>query len=69
MRSSGWRRPRASRADQPLQSARRDPARGVQRTRDRPFDAIEDVISRDELVAMSEGYKRIAGYDRETLAR
>jgi 5-methylphenazine-1-carboxylate 1-monooxygenase len=38
-----------------------------ERTRDRPFDAIEDVISRDELVALSEGYKRIAGYSKDAL--
>jgi 2-polyprenyl-6-methoxyphenol hydroxylase-like FAD-dependent oxidoreductase len=38
-----------------------------QRTNDRPFAAIDDVISRDELVALSEGYKRIAGYSKETL--
>ncbi len=38
-----------------------------QRTHDRPFASINDVISRDELVALSEGYKRIAGYSREAL--
>jgi 2-polyprenyl-6-methoxyphenol hydroxylase-like FAD-dependent oxidoreductase len=38
-----------------------------QRTNDRPFKAIDDVISRDELVALSEGYKRIAGYSQEVL--
>jgi len=38
-----------------------------ERTNDKPFDAIEDVISRDELVALSESYKRIAGYSREAL--
>jgi 5-methylphenazine-1-carboxylate 1-monooxygenase len=38
-----------------------------QRTHDRPFGKIDDVISRDELVALSEGYKRIAGYSQETL--
>jgi 5-methylphenazine-1-carboxylate 1-monooxygenase len=38
-----------------------------QRTHDRPFGAIEDVISRDELVALSEGYKRIAGYSKDAL--
>ena len=37
------------------------------RTGDRPFRDIDDVISRDELAAMSEGYKRVAGYDREGL--
>jgi 2-polyprenyl-6-methoxyphenol hydroxylase-like FAD-dependent oxidoreductase len=38
-----------------------------QRTHDKPFQAIDDVISRDELVAMSEGYKRIAGYSKDAL--
>jgi len=40
-----------------------------QRTHDRPFDNIDDVISRDELVALSEGYKRIAGYSKDALRR
>ncbi|MEA2823488.1 MAG: 5-methylphenazine-carboxylate 1-monooxygenase [Bradyrhizobium sp.] len=38
-----------------------------QRTGDRPFGKIDDVISRDELVALSEGYKRIAGYSKDAL--
>ena len=38
-----------------------------QRTNDQPFGAIDDVISRDELVALSEGYKRIAGYSKDAL--
>src|SRR4029078_6661853 len=38
-----------------------------QRTHDRPFAAIDDVISREELVALSEGYKRIAGYSKDAL--
>jgi 5-methylphenazine-1-carboxylate 1-monooxygenase len=38
-----------------------------QRTHDRPFGQIDDVISRDELVALSEGYKRIAGYSKDAL--
>jgi 5-methylphenazine-1-carboxylate 1-monooxygenase len=38
-----------------------------QRTHDRPFAAIDDVISHDELAALSEGYKRIAGYSKEVL--
>ena len=38
-----------------------------ERTSDKPFSAIDDVISRDELVALSEGYKRIAGYTKEAL--
>jgi 2-polyprenyl-6-methoxyphenol hydroxylase-like FAD-dependent oxidoreductase len=37
------------------------------RTGDKPFRTIDDVISRDELAAMSEGYKQVAGYDRERL--
>ena len=40
-----------------------------QRTKDKPFDAIEDVISREELVGLSEGYKQIAGYSKEALRR
>jgi 2-polyprenyl-6-methoxyphenol hydroxylase-like FAD-dependent oxidoreductase len=38
-----------------------------QRTKDRPFAAIGDVISREELVALSDGYKRIAGYSKDAL--
>jgi 2-polyprenyl-6-methoxyphenol hydroxylase-like FAD-dependent oxidoreductase len=38
-----------------------------QRTHDRPFAKIDDVISRDELAALSEGYKRIAGYSKDAL--
>jgi 2-polyprenyl-6-methoxyphenol hydroxylase-like FAD-dependent oxidoreductase len=38
-----------------------------ERTGDRPFSRIDDVISEEELAALSDGYKRIAGYDRETL--
>ncbi|MFL6624266.1 MAG: flavin-dependent oxidoreductase [Sulfurifustis sp.] len=37
------------------------------RTGDKPFARIEDVISHEELTTLSEGYKRIAGYDRDTL--
>ncbi|MBI2752475.1 MAG: flavin-dependent oxidoreductase [Betaproteobacteria bacterium] len=39
------------------------------RTGDRPFERIEDVISNDELLALSENYKRVAGFEREALAR
>src|ERR1700733_12354029 len=38
-----------------------------ERTKDQPFGRIDDVISRDELVALSEGYKRIAGYSKDAL--
>jgi 2-polyprenyl-6-methoxyphenol hydroxylase-like FAD-dependent oxidoreductase len=37
------------------------------RTGDEPFNRIEDVISRDELRALSDSYKKVAGYDKETL--
>jgi len=40
-----------------------------ERTHDQPFKTIDDVISRDELVALSEGYKRIAGYSKDALRR
>ena len=38
------------------------------RTGDRPFHAIEDVISADELAALSNSYKRVAGFDQAALA-
>jgi 2-polyprenyl-6-methoxyphenol hydroxylase-like FAD-dependent oxidoreductase len=38
-----------------------------ERTGDRPFRRIEDVISTRELAALSEHYKQVAGYDRVTL--
>ncbi len=37
------------------------------RTGDKPFKSIDDVISREELIALSESYKRVAGYDKERL--
>jgi 2-polyprenyl-6-methoxyphenol hydroxylase-like FAD-dependent oxidoreductase len=37
------------------------------RTGDKPFKDINDVISREELMALSESYKRVAGYDKERL--
>ena len=39
-----------------------------ERTGDRPFARIEDVISAADLAAMSERYKRVAGADRASLA-
>jgi len=39
------------------------------RSGDKPFARIEDVISNAELVALSEAYKRVAGFERESLAR
>jgi 2-polyprenyl-6-methoxyphenol hydroxylase-like FAD-dependent oxidoreductase len=38
-----------------------------ERTGDKPFARVEDVISEHELAALSEGYKRVAGFDRESL--
>jgi 5-methylphenazine-1-carboxylate 1-monooxygenase len=38
------------------------------RTGDKPFDTIDAVIPREELAALSEGYKRVAGYDQQKLA-
>ncbi len=37
------------------------------RTGDRPFGTIDEVISREEILALSDGYKRIAGYDKGSL--
>ena len=37
------------------------------RTGDKPFKHIDDVIGPEELKAMSESYKRVAGYDKEKL--
>lgn len=39
------------------------------RTGDRPFDNIDDVISRNELAELQNAYKRVAGYDLDTLRR
>ena len=36
------------------------------RTGDRPFKNIDEVITRDELAALSDGYKRVAGHERES---
>jgi 2-polyprenyl-6-methoxyphenol hydroxylase-like FAD-dependent oxidoreductase len=38
-----------------------------QRTGDKPFDRIEDVISTEEMLAITGSYKRVAGYDLATL--
>ena len=39
------------------------------RSGDKPFARIEDVISNAEMVALSEAYKKVAGFERESLAR
>ncbi len=38
------------------------------RTGDKPFKDINEVISREELAALTHGYARVAGYDKESLA-
>jgi len=38
-----------------------------ERTGDRPFERIDAVITADELKALSERYKQLAGYDKRTL--
>ncbi|MGC5614920.1 flavin-dependent oxidoreductase [Georgenia sp. Z1491] len=39
-----------------------------ERTGDQPFDRIEDVISAEEMTAISDRYKKVAAYDRDRLA-
>jgi 2-polyprenyl-6-methoxyphenol hydroxylase-like FAD-dependent oxidoreductase len=39
------------------------------RTGDRPFARIEDVARREELLGILENYRRIAGFERESLAK
>ena len=39
------------------------------RSGDKPYARIDDVISNAELVALSENYKRVAGFERDSLAR
>ncbi len=38
-----------------------------ERTGDKPFARIEDVVSREEMLAITGNYKRVAGYDLESL--
>jgi 2-polyprenyl-6-methoxyphenol hydroxylase-like FAD-dependent oxidoreductase len=40
-----------------------------ERTGDRPFDRIESVIAPEELKALSDRYKKVAGYDKRALDR
>ena len=39
----------------------------AKRTGDQPFRSIDEVISRDELLAITDAYKRVAGYEKEKL--
>src|SRR5262249_12628418 len=45
------------------------PRGNYERTGDRPFERIEAVISAEELKAISDRYKGIAGYDKTSLQR
>lgn len=38
-----------------------------ERSQGKRFERIEDIISHEELAAMSESYKRVAGFDKGTL--
>ncbi|MBN9021264.1 MAG: flavin-dependent oxidoreductase [Rhizobiales bacterium] len=38
-----------------------------ERTGDKPFDRIEDVMSAEEMAAITNRYKKVAGYDRQSL--
>lgn len=40
-----------------------------ERTGDRPFGRIEEVMSEEEMRALAENYKRIAGFERDALSR
>ncbi len=37
------------------------------RSGDKPFDRIEDVISPDEMAEITNRYKKVAGYDKQSL--
>jgi 2-polyprenyl-6-methoxyphenol hydroxylase-like FAD-dependent oxidoreductase len=40
-----------------------------ERTGDRPFARVEDVVTQEELAALMERYKRVAGFEREALGQ
>jgi 2-polyprenyl-6-methoxyphenol hydroxylase-like FAD-dependent oxidoreductase len=39
------------------------------RTGDKPFNNIDEVISREEMQAITDNYKQVAGYDKESLQK
>jgi len=39
-----------------------------ERSGDRPFERLEDLVSQEELAAITDGYKRVAGFDKASLA-
>ena len=55
------------RADQPQRSARCHPARGLEALRRKRFDRIEDLIPMAELRGDPRRYRKVSGFDRETL--
>ena len=38
-----------------------------ERSGDKPFGNIDELIPREELAAITDGYKRVAGFDKATL--
>ncbi|HEY5608603.1 MAG TPA: flavin-dependent oxidoreductase [Alphaproteobacteria bacterium] len=38
-----------------------------ERSGDRPFERLDDLVSQEELAAITDGYKRVAGFDRASL--
>lgn len=57
-----------------VQTNRRNPPDAIlrevyERTNDKPFEHIDDVMSREEILAITDGYKRVAGYDLATLSK
>jgi 2-polyprenyl-6-methoxyphenol hydroxylase-like FAD-dependent oxidoreductase len=38
-----------------------------ERSGDRPFERLEDIVSPEELAAVSNSYKQVAGYDRASV--
>lgn len=39
------------------------------RSGDKPFNKLSDLISEEEMAALTDGYKKVAGYDKQSLAR
>jgi 2-polyprenyl-6-methoxyphenol hydroxylase-like FAD-dependent oxidoreductase len=38
-----------------------------ERSGDKPFERLEDIVSPEELAAISDSYKKVAGYDKSTV--
>jgi len=39
-----------------------------ERSGDRPFERLDDLVSQEELAAITDGYKRVAGFDKASLS-